>query len=592
MKSTGTCLSVPISKENEMAQNRVVLNIVLVAIVLISGFAPLGNTGLAYASEQESVAAAAPTVSFDFTSQICNARWQSGVGTLSCPFTDGDIRGFALAVAAPKLENGITDSAPGLLVSPQAKFDGYIQGYFPEYTVQPGDHFQTSVGCAYGSACYVTYRLDYQINNGAINILWSWREKNEGQIYQLDKDLSALAGKRVRFILTLLATGSAANDRAIWGQPRIVQTGAPVTPVPTGVTPQPTLPPASGSVLDFAGSACSASWRSGVGALPCPGTDGDIRGFVLPVSNPRLESGVIDSGNALILVPQNKFDGYIQGTYPEIVVQQGDRFQGTVGCAYGSSCYVTFRLDYLTETGLQVKYWTWTEKNEGSTYFVNKDLSALAGKKVRFILMLLATGSPTNDRAVWSQPRIVRTGSVPATPTVTPIPQSTVTGANAAVNIPQFVNCAGNLSVGLIGAITTNGSATVKYHWEISGTFNTTLPESTLVFNSAGTQSASTSQILNCGSYTARLVVTSPNSVTSQTDFTLSVPTLLPIYDFNTFGVIGTLACTEVVNYAWRQEPCNGESGGCWISMTPLYGNNYAGFFRHDGNTVCGFQLP
>jgi hypothetical protein len=113
-----------------------------------------------------------------------------------------------------------------------------------------------------------------------------------------------------------------------------------------------------------------------------------------------------------------------------------------------------------------------------------------------------------------------------------------------------------------------------------------------LVFSSAGTQSGTINHPLNCGSYTARLVVTGPNAITSQTDFSLSIPTVLPIYDFNTFSVIGTLACSEVVNYAWRQEACNGESGGCWISMTPLYGNNYAGFFRHDGITVCGFQLP
>src|SRR5512134_3518068 len=125
------------------------------------------------------------------------------------------------------------------------KYNGYIQGFFPEYTVQPGDRFRTSVGCAYGSSCYVTYRLDYQINNGAINVLWSWQEKNEGKVYQLDKDLGALAGKKVSFILTLLATGPATNDRALWGQPRIVHAGGsiPTTPppIPTTETPPVTV---------------------------------------------------------------------------------------------------------------------------------------------------------------------------------------------------------------------------------------------------------------------------------------------------------------------------------------------------------------
>jgi hypothetical protein len=564
-------------------------------VLLVSQFAPFGTVASVHASEARSLVAA-PTVTFDFVKEICNARWQSGAGlTLPCPFTDGDSRGFALSVASPKLENGTTDSAPGLVVFPQNKYNGYIQGFYPEYTVQSGDHFLASVGCAYGSTCYVTYRLDYQINNGAINILWSWKEKNEGQIYQLDKDLSALAGKKVRFILTLLATGYATGDRAIWGQPRIVQAGAPVptgtsvTPNPTTVTPQATLPPSSGTLLNFA-DACSASWKSGAGALPCPGMEGDSRGYVISVSNPKLESGVIDNTSALLLVPQNKYDGYIQGTYPALTVQKGDRFQGTVGCAYGSACYVTFRLDYMTENGLQVKYWTWAEKNEGKTYFVDKDLSALAGKKVRFIIMLLATGYATNDIAIWSQPRIVRTGNV--TPTSTPIPQSTVTAVNADINIPPAVNCASNLNVELVSTITTNAPATVKYHWQISGTVNQTTAESTLNFASAGTQSATISYPLNCGSYTAKLVVTSPNAMTAQTDFSLTIPTLLPIYDFKTFGVIGTMACSEIVNYAWRQEACNGESGGCWISTTPLFGNNYSGFFRHDGNTICGLQIP
>ncbi len=539
---------------------------------------------------------------FDFVNQLCAARWQSGAGQLPCPSTDGDARGFVLKLDSPRLESGVLDSAPGLLISPQNKYNGYIQGFFPSYTVQRGDRFRASVGCAYGSACYVTYRLDYQINNGSIKVLWSWPEKNEGKIYQVDKDLSALAGQKVSFILTLLASGYATNDRAIWGQPRIVHSGdpiptdTPITPVPTTVTP-PTvspLPPSSGVIMDFAADPCGASWKSGAGALPCPGTDGDARGFVLPVSNPKLENGATDNASALILFPQNKFNGYIQGTYPEITVQAGDRFQGIVNCAYGSSCYVTFRLDYQVGTGSPAIFWSWQEKNEGMFYRVDRDLSALAGKKVRFTLTILASGWATGDRALWSQPRIVRAGSIPTTPppTETPIPQGNVTEVKTSVKVPDYVNCAGTLSAELLGNITTSGAATVKYHWEISGTNNYTTSESTLTFSSAATQPANTSVSLNCGSYVAKLVVTSPNAILGQFDFTLTIPTVLPIYDFNTFKVIGTMSCSEFPNHTWRQEACNGESGGCWISQTLLFENNYAGFLRHDGNTICGLNLP
>lgn len=581
-----------------MISRRIVQSMVLSLVILISQFmSPAQHQPVFASSDSLLMNSAVPT--FDFIKELCNARWVSGAGRLPCPSTDGDARGFAVSVDAPKLENGITDSAPGVLVSPQNKFNGYIQGFFPEYTVQSGDHFQASVGCAHGSSCYVTYRLDYQINNGGINILWSWKEKNEGRIYQLDKDLSALAGKKVSFILTILATGSATGDRAIWGQPRIVQTGGSiptathVTPIPTSITPPATLPPATGAILDFAGNACSATWRSGAGTLPCPGTDGDARGFVLPVGNPKLENGVTDNANGLILVPQSKYDGYVQGTYPEITIQTGDRFQAIVNCAYGSSCYVTFRLDYQVGTGPVNIFWSWKEKNEGLYYRVDKDLSALAGKKVRFTLIILATGSAIGDRALWSGPRIVRTGSIPPAPTATPIPHGTVTDVQASVKLPEFVNCAGTLNVELLGNITTNGPATVKYHWEISGTTNNVTAESTLDFVSAGTQPANfTAYPLNCGNYTARLVVTSPNAAAAQTDFSLSIPILLPIYDFNTFTVIGTMGCSEVATHTWRQEACNGESGGCWISQTQLFGNNYAGFFRHDGNTICDMNIP
>ena len=66
----------------------------------------------------------------------------------------------------------------------------------------------------------------------------------------------------------------------------------------------------------------------------------------------------------------------------------------------------------------------------------------------------------------------------------------------------------------------------------------------------------------------------------------------LPIYNFNTFNVIGYMNCSDADNYNWYTEPCNSESGGCWISKTPLFGNNYSGFFRGDGRSICGWDLP
>jgi hypothetical protein len=363
----------------------------------------------------------------------------------------------------------------------------------------------------------------------------------------------------------------------------------------TAVPSSPNPPSSGGTAFDFIKEICAARWVSSAGQLPCPSTDGDARGFALSIDHPMLENGITDSAPGLLVSPQNKYNGYIQGFFPEYIVQAGDHFQASVGCAFGSSCYVTFRLDYQIDNGAINILWVWKEKNEGMIYQLDKDLSPLAGKNVKFILTLLATGPATGDRALWGQPRILRTGYVPLTPTPAPtaVPQGNVTDVKAAVKIPDFVNCAGTLKADLLGSITTNGPAAVKYHWEISGSAYNTTAENTLVFTSASTQPANIGgYALNCGNYIARLVVTAPNAISAQTDFSLSIPTVLPIYDFNTFNVIGTLNCSDVASHTWRQEACNGESGGCWISQTPLFGNNYAGFLRHDGNTICGLNIP
>ena len=173
---------------------------------------------------------------YDFAANVCSAQWKSGAGILPCPGIDGSAGGFVLKQDAPKLEDGST-GAPALLTFPQNRYNGQIQGFYPTFTVQPGDRFQSSVGCEYGVSCYVTFRLDYMNANGSVKTFWSWREQNDKRYYSANVDLSPLAGQSVRFILTILATGYSTNDRAIWGSPRIARAGgASPTITPTAPT--------------------------------------------------------------------------------------------------------------------------------------------------------------------------------------------------------------------------------------------------------------------------------------------------------------------------------------------------------------------
>ena len=189
------------------------------------------------------------------------------------------------------------------------------------------------------------------------------------------------------------------------------------------------------SALDFVSTVCTAQWTNGTVTLPCPGTDGDSRGFVLSQTSPRMENGTVSSQSGLLTFPQSVNNGYIQGIYTAFTIQSGDRFQATINCEYGASdCFVIFRVDVEMAGGVTQNLGTFAEKYDGLYYPVDIDLSPLAGKNVHFILTVLANGSPTGDRAQWIAPKVFRPASIggagnPVTTTDTSAPPLTDTPA-------------------------------------------------------------------------------------------------------------------------------------------------------------------
>jgi hypothetical protein len=163
---------------------------------------------------------------YDFLEKYCEAEWSTESQSLPCPGTDGDKKGFVIALNSPKLENGNTQNK-GLVTHPQMVKDGLITGKFPGFTVQSGDRFQAWINCLYqANDCNMIIKLQYQIGNGTIQTLGQWNEIYEGQYYAINVDLSALSGQKVRFILTVLANGSAHEDYALWIAPRITRISA------------------------------------------------------------------------------------------------------------------------------------------------------------------------------------------------------------------------------------------------------------------------------------------------------------------------------------------------------------------------------
>ena len=211
-------------------------------------------------------------VAYDFAANACQATWYSRAGQLPCPGTEGAANGFVLQVSNPKLETGATDPRQGLLTfpsAPQGTQDGYIQGFYPSWTVQNGDRFRATVNCEGGATlCYVAFRLDYEVG-GVIRTLWVWGERYESRFYNVDLNLSSLAGQNVRFILTVLSAGTNNGDRALWVGPHIYRAGAGSTPT-TPTTPTTAVPTTGTTVVPTTGTTVVPT--TGTTVVPTTGT--------------------------------------------------------------------------------------------------------------------------------------------------------------------------------------------------------------------------------------------------------------------------------------------------------------------------------
>ena len=181
---------------------------------------------------------------------------------------------------------------------------------------------------------------------------------------------------------------------------------------------------------DFVASACDGEWTSNTGALPCPGLEDDDNGYVLKLSEPRMEDGTKEDQPGLLTGPRHTNNGYIQGEYPAFKVQDGDRFLARVNCQYkANTCDVIFRLEYKIVGGKMKTFKEWHEVYEGGYSPVDLDLSLLADEKVKFYLTVSANNSKGKDQALWLAPRIVRQGNPPPTltPSITPTATATAT---------------------------------------------------------------------------------------------------------------------------------------------------------------------
>jgi hypothetical protein len=159
---------------------------------------------------------------YDLARDYCAAVWWSATGRTACPGFIDSPDGFVQLVSSVNLENRQEDE-PTLWMHPNADVDGFIEGRYPSYKIEDGDHFKAWVGCLQGyNRCDLTFYLDYEDSLGHRYRLESWDETQDGKISMIDLDLSHMSGERIQLILGLQANNTNLDDaHGFWFVPRI-----------------------------------------------------------------------------------------------------------------------------------------------------------------------------------------------------------------------------------------------------------------------------------------------------------------------------------------------------------------------------------
>jgi hypothetical protein len=163
-------------------------------------------------------------VAYDFATNYCAAEWRSRAGILPCLGFDEETNGFVVLLDYPELENG-PDTGPALWMHPYNSNNGWISGSYPAVVIRRGDRFKAKLGCLIDSPdCDITFQVEYELMNGAVQTLGQWRETYDGRVTAINQDLSYLAGQSVKFIFTVTVQNNQPDDaNGVWVYPRIGQ---------------------------------------------------------------------------------------------------------------------------------------------------------------------------------------------------------------------------------------------------------------------------------------------------------------------------------------------------------------------------------
>ena len=158
---------------------------------------------------------------YDFAEKFCEAKWQDKNSPLPCQGAVGTEENIIRLSDSIVMETGTTEDELGLWIN-VGKLN-QVSGTYPALIIQAGDRFVTQIGCFYDStACHARFKLSYkEVGVDTLIELGSWVEKYDNSSQIIDLDLSSLAGKNVKLILSVTSLTNSGPIEVFWFVPRV-----------------------------------------------------------------------------------------------------------------------------------------------------------------------------------------------------------------------------------------------------------------------------------------------------------------------------------------------------------------------------------
>lgn len=164
---------------------------------------------------------ASPVEIYNFVEHMCDATWTSEAGTLPCPGSHTDNRGFVRAVGGMELEDHSTPPK-ALQTHPQWINNGWIQGkYHLPWPIQQGDRFVAKVGFLKDAPLGRVRFMLVCSTNGTGGTAWETTKPYNNSLVDVSVQLPPDCVGVSYLTLRVLADGPSSQDWAVWVNPRL-----------------------------------------------------------------------------------------------------------------------------------------------------------------------------------------------------------------------------------------------------------------------------------------------------------------------------------------------------------------------------------